>query len=66
MVIQGKDQLHTGMAKTVGLPLGIAVRLYLEGKLSVTGVQIPIIPELYDPILDELEREGVRFEEREV
>ncbi len=66
MVIQGEDELHTGMAKTVGLPLGIAVRLYLEGKLSITGVQIPIIPELYQPILEELEAEGVSFEDREV
>ena len=66
MVIQGEDEDHTGMAKTVGLPLGIAVRLYLEGKLSISGVQVPIIPELYEPILKELEAEGVKFVEREV
>ena len=66
MVIQGEDEHHTGMAKTVGLPLGIAVRLFLEGKISVRGVQVPIIPELYDPILDELEQKGVQFVEREV
>ncbi|MEM9720220.1 MAG: saccharopine dehydrogenase C-terminal domain-containing protein [Bacteroidota bacterium] len=66
MVIQGEDENHTGMAKTVGLPLGIAVRLYLEGKLDISGVRVPIIPELYEPILRELEAEGVRFVEREM
>jgi hypothetical protein len=31
------------MAKTVGLPLGIAATLLLEGKINETGLHIPII-----------------------
>lgn len=61
MIIKGEDASHTSMAKTVGLPLGIAVRLFLENKLSLTGVHVPVVKELYKPILKELEEYGVRF-----
>jgi hypothetical protein len=49
------------MAMTVGLPLGIAVKLILEGKIHATGVRIPATPEFYDPILKEMEEYGIRF-----
>jgi saccharopine dehydrogenase-like NADP-dependent oxidoreductase len=62
MVVKGQDHLHTAMAKTVGLPLGIAARLVLEGRINLTGLHIPIMPELYLPVLRELEEEGIRFE----
>jgi saccharopine dehydrogenase (NADP+, L-glutamate forming) len=51
------------MAKTVGLPLGIAARLILENRIRLKGLHIPIIPEIYDPVLHELELQGIRFEE---
>ena len=60
----GQDAVHTAMAKTVGLPLAIAVDLFLEGKISLRGLQLPVVPELYLPILKALEKEGIRFEER--
>ncbi|MCK5920894.1 MAG: hypothetical protein KAG66_08125, partial [Methylococcales bacterium] len=59
MVTIGEDGTNTGMAKTVGLPLGIAARMVLEGKITSTGVQIPITPDIYNPILDELEKTGI-------
>ncbi len=61
MVVKGEDAEHTSMAKTVGLPLGIAVRLFLEGKVDLTGVHVPVVKELYDPILRELKNHGVIF-----
>ena len=54
------------MAKTVGLPLAIAVDLFLKGKISLRGLWLPVVPELYLPILEALEKEGIRFEERVV
>jgi saccharopine dehydrogenase (NADP+, L-glutamate forming) len=51
------------MAKTVGLPLGIAARLILENKISLHGLHIPIIKEIYEPVLEELGKEGIRFTE---
>ena len=63
-VVTGEDAHHTAMAKTVGLPLGIAARRILEGKMNLIGVQIPIIPEIYTPILEELESSaGIVFTE---
>jgi saccharopine dehydrogenase-like NADP-dependent oxidoreductase len=61
LVVIGKDSHETAMSVTVGLPLGIAVKLILEGKILSTGVRIPTTPEFYDPILSELEEYGIRF-----
>ena len=65
MIVKGENNLHTAMAKTVGLPLGIAARLILNGTIRLTGLHIPIVPEIYEPILDELRKEGIVFNERE-
>jgi saccharopine dehydrogenase-like NADP-dependent oxidoreductase len=62
LVVKGEDNLNTAMARTVGLPLGIAAKLLLEGKITLRGLHIPIVPELYVPILRELEQEGIFFE----
>jgi saccharopine dehydrogenase-like NADP-dependent oxidoreductase len=62
LVVKGEDSLHTAMARTVGLPLGIAAKLVLEGRLSLKGLHIPILPEIYDPVLAELDELGIRFE----
>lgn len=63
--IEGEDSLHTAMARTVGLPLGIAAVLVLEGKLRLAGVHIPILPAIYDPVMRELEKQGICFEHTE-
>ena len=66
MVAVGDDSVNTAMSKTVGLPLAIAAKLVLQGKLKTTGVNIPTIKEIYEPILDELEQMGFEFSEREI
>ena len=66
MVSIGEDSVHTAMAKTVGLPVAIAVRKILKGEITLTGVRIPTMAEVYNPVLDELETQGIVFEEREV
>ena len=63
LVVKGADSLRTAMAKTVGLPLGIAARLLLEDQISVRGLHIPILPEIYNPVLNLLEAQGICFEE---
>ncbi|MBS2099483.1 saccharopine dehydrogenase family protein [Carboxylicivirga linearis] len=64
LVVEGQNNIRTAMAKTVGLPLAIAVRLYLEGKIKLTGVHIPTIKEIYEPVLKELKEYGVNFQEK--
>jgi saccharopine dehydrogenase (NADP+, L-glutamate forming) len=63
LIVKGEDQQRTAMAKTVGLPLGIAAKLILEGKIAVTGLQIPVIPEIYEPVLQELGANKINFAE---
>jgi len=61
----GDDEVNTAMAKTVGLPLGIATKLLLQGKIKSRGVIIPVIKEIYDPVLLELSKLGISLIERE-
>jgi saccharopine dehydrogenase (NADP+, L-glutamate forming) len=61
LIVKGEDQIHTAMAKTVGLPLAIAAKLILENKIQLTGLHIPVIPEIYEPVLKELELNGIQF-----
>lgn len=65
MVVIGKDTVHTAMSITVGTPLAIATKMLMTGKIAETGVIVPTKPELYNPILDELETYGVKFVEEE-
>ncbi len=57
----GTDSLRTAMAKTVGLPLGIATKLILNNTIKLSGLHIPNVKEIYLPILKELEEHGVIF-----
>lgn len=66
MVVIGEDQTYTAMAKTVGLPVGIATLLILNEKITTPGVQIPINKEVYEPILEELKEQGIIFNEIKV
>lgn len=66
MVCIGDDQVHTAMAKTVGLPVAMATLLILNKKITTPGVQLPINKEVYLPILKELEEFGVVFKEKQV
>jgi saccharopine dehydrogenase-like NADP-dependent oxidoreductase len=64
MVVIGDDNLNTAMAKTVGLPIAIAAKLILNNQIKSKGVLMPLLPEIYQPILDELESYGIAFQEK--
>ena len=66
LVVIGEDSLRTAMAKTVGLPLGIAAKLILNDQIKLSGVHIPILKEIYNPVLDELQKNGIIFSEKEI
>ncbi len=65
MGIIGKDTVHTSMSLAVGTPLAIAIKLLLTGEIKDKGVIIPTKPNLYLPILKELEEYGIKFIEEE-
>ena len=66
MVVVGEDQTYTAMAKTVGLPVAMACLQILNGRVHTPGVQLPLKKEMYQDVLTELEKHGVRFVEKEV
>lgn len=63
MVAEGENATNTAMAKTVGLPLGIAAKNILLGKIDAPGLIVPNVPEVYLPVLKELKKYGIRFYE---
>jgi saccharopine dehydrogenase (NADP+, L-glutamate forming) len=63
LLVKGENSLHTAMAKTVGLPLGIAALLILKGQISLKGLLIPTVKEIYEPVLAELVKLGISFNE---
>jgi saccharopine dehydrogenase-like NADP-dependent oxidoreductase len=63
LIVRGHDSVKTAMAKTVGLPLAIATKLILQGKIDIKGLYIPVIPEIYELVLKELEEHDIIFKE---
>ncbi len=64
LVVKGENSMQTAMAKTVGLPLGITAKMILDGTLTLKGLHIPTVREIYEPVLKELELHGICFNER--
>jgi len=64
LVDYGIPDGDTSVARTVALPAAIAVKMILKKEINITGVHIPVIPEIYNPILDELEEIGIKFMEK--
>lgn len=63
LVVDGEDDIMTAMAKTVGMPLAVGALLLLDEIITVKGVHIPILPEIYEPVLDKLQKIGIEFKE---
>jgi saccharopine dehydrogenase (NADP+, L-glutamate forming)/spermidine synthase len=54
----------SSMSRTVALPVAIASKMILDGEINITGVHRPIIPEIYEPILKELESLDIKMDEK--
>jgi saccharopine dehydrogenase (NADP+, L-glutamate forming) len=54
----------SSIARTVGYPAGIAVKMILEKEINLSGTHIPVIPAIYNPILDELAVMDIVFKEK--
>lgn len=61
LTMKGADAEDTAMARLVGLPMGIFTRLISEGKIKSTGVHIPTMQEVYEPVLAEMQEHGLEF-----
>lgn len=65
MTFIGKDSNLTAMSDTVGLPLGIATKMLLNGSIKTRGVVLPLDKQIYNPVLKELKQYGIDFVEHE-
>ena len=63
LLVTGENGMRTAMAKTVGLPLGIAAKLILNSEIALRGLHIPTRKEIYEPVLKELGTLGISFTE---
>ncbi len=52
------------MNRSVGLPVGIAADLLLQGVITQRGVIGPTSKEIYIPVLKALAGEGMKFTEK--
>jgi saccharopine dehydrogenase (NAD+, L-glutamate forming) len=66
MVNIGENQIFTSMSNTVGLPVAICAKMILNNEISLKGVQVPVMKEVYQPVLNELENYGITFVEKQI
>jgi saccharopine dehydrogenase-like NADP-dependent oxidoreductase len=64
LIAFGESNGDTAMARTVSLPAAIGVDLILRGEVSAVGIQTPVTPDWYEPILAELKELGIECVER--
>jgi saccharopine dehydrogenase (NADP+, L-glutamate forming) len=66
MIDYGIPNGDSSMSRTVAFPVAIASRMILERSVELVGVHRPVMPEIYEPILKELETLGIKLEERTI
>lgn len=66
LVHYGEAGGDSAIAVTTGLPPAIGADLILKGTITLRGVVAPVYPQIYEPTLAELERNGIVFEEKEM
>ncbi len=63
LIVKGADNIHTAMAKTVGIPLAIGAKLVMENAIRLTGLHIPVHKAIYAPVMQLLPQYGIEFTE---
>jgi len=59
----GSPETNTAVARTVALPASIAVKMILEKRIDLTGVYRPVVPQIYNPVIDELKKLDIEMKE---
>lgn len=64
--VKGENATNTAMAKVIGLPMAILVKRIMQGLQKDAGIKASVAPEVYEPVLSELESMGIAFKHVEV
>ena len=63
LLVYGEDEGYSAMGRTVGLPAAMGVDLIAQGGVKGRGVVVPVSKDVYEPIMRQLAKEGLRFQE---
>ncbi|XP_015208011.1 alpha-aminoadipic semialdehyde synthase, mitochondrial [Lepisosteus oculatus] len=61
LVVYGNSKGYSAMAKTVGYPAAIAAKMVLDGEIQTKGLVLPLTKNIYGPLLNRLQAEGIKF-----
>ncbi len=64
LVEYGDPKGYSAMAKLVGVPCGVAVKLVLDGTISEKGILAPMTKKINDPLMKELKKYGIELKEQ--
>jgi saccharopine dehydrogenase (NADP+, L-glutamate forming) len=64
MIDYGIPHGDSSMSRTVSLPAAIAVDMILTGRIKETGVLRPVMPDVYNPVLDRLAELDIACKEK--
>ena len=62
LILNGEGETNSALAKVTGYTCGAAAKSVLLGSIKLKGIHIPVVREIYDPILNELEELGIAFQ----
>jgi len=61
LVVYGDPNGFMAMAKTVGYPAAIGVKMLLDGEIQKKGIVLPMSVDIYRPMLKRLKKEGIEI-----
>lgn len=64
LIDYGQPNGDSSMARTVSLPAAIGAVMILKGKIKMTGVHVPVVESIYNPVLNELANLDIRCVEK--
>jgi saccharopine dehydrogenase-like NADP-dependent oxidoreductase len=64
MIDYGIPHGDSSMSRTVSLPAAIGVDMILTGRIKAVGVLRPVMPDIYNPVLDELASLDIKCHEK--
>ena len=66
LLVEGIPYGESAMSRAVSLPASITIKLILEGKIKSRGTLMPNIPEIYEPVLEEMKTFGFEFKKKTI
>jgi saccharopine dehydrogenase-like NADP-dependent oxidoreductase len=64
LLIEGIPNGESAMSRAVSLPAAICAKLIIESKITSRGVVMPMDPEVYKPVLEEMKTFGFEFNKK--